>query len=203
MTLVRAYPSHVDSNPGVWTNPNNSLNVENGVCATNTITAMGSYLCYVDQFKDINGNAINIPVNATITKVTVGIKAAVQDSNNDDTQFTWQFGLITFSVGSIVAGVCADSAFVSNSITSPPSTMPTPAQCNNIAGHSGDSYAFFQFDHFINASRSGYVDAVYVEITYTVPAGGVMLRRLLVGVGLILKRGFPEKLLKPRLLPNG
>jgi hypothetical protein len=179
LTVVRKYPTNVFSNIGGWTNSNNALNIEDGVCASKGSLSPGYYACYVDTY------GFNIPSNATINKVTVAIKSAMTAYIDDDVFFWWTYGLTTIAAYNIVYGVCADSGYRTNSL-SPPSTMPTPAQINGIAGNSGDSYTFFGWEHNDFGLANGYVDSMYIEIDYIVPSA-VMLRRLLVGQGLMMK----------------
>lgn len=177
MVVVRCYPSVVDSNPGVWTNPTRALGPSElpiAKCAFKSTNSAGDFRLYLKTFLDTSSNPFNIPAGATITRETIGIRGGYNPNFGIGSEGFW--------VGWLIFGIM-------NWFSVPAPSFPFSPDCNDdliwqsfdipsgfwmtIAQLNGGSYTTYANIIWAPAGGGGVlaqVDAVYIEVEYTVPS---------------------------------
>ena len=170
MVVVRKHPTAYNDESNVWTNENNALGPEDGLCA------------YTNRFgrKDgpnrlfLSGYGFNIPSNATITRVEIGIKSVSCNAYGLAYAGPMDFVLRFDSTDILVGGIekdcpisCSDASYYKVS------------DITSVLDFYGKLYPdFFNNEEFttfcfqgggIPIGNEGYLDAVYIEVEYTVP----------------------------------
>jgi hypothetical protein len=167
MTVIRKYPTAVISNPGTWLNTTNMLGESEAtpLCGRK-VTAETSYQkCYLGTY------GFAIPADAIISRITFGVKGFKHVLYNPShcyillsvvhPGYEWQKSVTS------VLDACSDSVWETADII-PPSYLTI----DDLNTENFQTYVGIQTD---NATYSvyGWIDAIYIEVEYTVPAVGV------------------------------
>jgi len=170
MAVQRKHPSAYVDESDVWTDEEYALGPEDELCAW---TKRRGDLDGPNRLF-LSGYGFNIPSNANITRVEIGIKSVSCNAYGLTYAGPMYFVLRFDDTDVTVSGIetdcpisCADAAYYKTS------------DITSILDHYGKLYpGFFNNEEFtsfcyqgggIAIGNEGYLDAVYIEVEYTVP----------------------------------
>jgi hypothetical protein len=164
MTVVRKYAGAVHSNPGSWATPNNMLGEPEAtpLCGVKFTSVHGYYIAYLD------GYGFDIPLDATINKVTINIKS-IKSYGGDNCVFRFRCGsadMQALGTKTDASCACVDSTWGAPDVWLGNSFF-TPARLNAIEGDSGEAYTWVEFDQTAPAISGARIDSVFIEVDYT------------------------------------